>query len=121
MSPEIFDGDIGYGARTDIWSLAAVLFEFANNGCALFEDFRELMQWESEPDMDLITNSNIGNFSKTFLSFFRNMLSIERHRPHATTVLQKSRKYEYTGPYQVEGKTYFDPNRNSMHDWIIIN
>ena len=98
MSPEIFDGDIGYGARPDIWSLAAVIFEFANGpypreypNRPMFEDIYEVMDWYTNPNKtDLITHSNIGAFSQNFKSFFRNMLSTERHRPRSLSVLEKS-------------------------------
>ena len=116
MSPEILCGGDGYGARTDIWSLAAVVFKFANDR-PLFEDIDDVMDWENQPDLDKITDSNIGNYSTKFGSFFRNMLSIERYRPHSVTVMQKSQQYEVEKPYQIENSDYWSWERK----WIFIN
>ena len=116
MSPEILSGHDGYGIRTDIWSLAAVVFKFANNQ-PLFEDIDDVMDWDNQPDLDKIADSNIGNFSAKFRRFFRRMLSIERYRPYSVTVLQKSQQRENRKPYQIDTGDYYFTNR----EWIFIN
>ena len=118
MSPEILSGGDGYGTRTDIWSLAAVVFKFANDR-PLFEDIDDVMDWENQPysyKTYKIADTNIGDFSSKFRWFFLKMLSIERYRPHSVTVLQKSQQRENRKPYQIDtGDSYWSP------EWIFIN
>ena len=117
MSPESIRGD-GYGVRTDVWSLAALIFKFATD-FPLFDDIDDVMRWEDQPDLQKISNSNIGHFSKTFRLFFRNMLSIERYRPHSATVFQKSQQYENMKPYQIFHRGEYGGRWE--HKWIFIN
>ena len=77
----------------------------------------DVMDWDNQPDLDKIADSNIGNFSAKFRRFFRRMLSIERYRPHSVTVLQKSQQRENRKPYQIDTGDYYFTNR----EWIFIN
>ena len=72
MSPEILSGGDGYGTRTDIWSLAAVVFKFANDQ-PLFEDIDDVMDWENQPysyKTYKIADTNISYFSCDVIMYF---------------------------------------------------
>ena len=117
MSPEILFGAL-YGARADIWSLAAVAFEYSNYGQPLFDDSNDLVehliQQQNEPNMNYIYNSKVGCFSNLFIQFFKQMLSLEEiQRPHATTVLNKSFQNQSELPYLIvceDHETYVQIN-----------